>query len=252
MTTKETWKPVTIGGLTGILMGAGAMYGVQAIASGSNEVTSGAAEEGLKVATVDDSMSFAHAFESARAQVGAGGVFTWRGPIDNTYTEAEWKAMSHEDKQLFAEQVKPEIPASEVDTKQVAEVTTEDNDVQVAPQQDHDVERAPKHDYDAQLQTTTWNELAQEENDVRVVGFKEIEVGRGRSIAMQELDINGQRVAVIDVDKDGEADIAMTDLNHNNQMDEGEVIDLHTGEAISFANDDPSVDNVPDLDTFTA
>ena len=53
MTAKESWKPVTIGGLTGILMGAGAMYGVQAIASGSNEVASGA-EEGLKVATVDD------------------------------------------------------------------------------------------------------------------------------------------------------------------------------------------------------
>lgn len=251
MTAKESWKPVTIGGLTGVLMGAGAMYGVQAIASGSNEVVaSGAAEEGLKVATVDDSMSFAQAFESARAQVGAGGVFTWRGHIYNTYTEAEWKAMSHEDKQLFAEQVKPEIPASEVDTKQVAEVTTDD-DVQVAPQQDHDVESAPKHDYDAQLQTTTWNDIAQDENDVRVVGFKEIEVGNGRSVAMQELDINGQRVAVIDVDKDGEADLAMTDLNHNNQMDEGEVIDLHTGEAISFANDDPSVENVPDLDTFT-
>ena len=252
MTAKETWKPVTIGGLTGILMGAGAMYGVQAIASGSNEVVaSGAAEEGLKVANVDDSMSFAQAFESARTQVGAGGVFTWHGNIYNTYTEAEWKAMSHEDKQLFAEQVKPEIPASEVDTKQVAEVTTDDDDVQVAPQQDHDVE-ITTHDNDVQLQTTTWNEIAQEENDVRVVGFKDVEVGNGRSIAMQELDVNGQRVAIIDVDKDGDPDFAMTDLNHNNQMDEGEVIDLHTGEAISFANEDPSVDNVPDIDTFTA
>ena len=251
MTAKETWKPVTIGGLTGILMGAGVMYGVQAIASGNNDVVSGAVEEGLKVATVDDSMSFAHAFESARAQVGAGGVFTWRGHIYNTYTEAEWKAMSLEDKHLFAEQVKPEIPASEVDTKHVAEVTTEDNDVRVAPQQNHDVENAKSHEHDAQLQTTTWDELAQDKNDVRIVGFKEIEVGRGRSITMQELDINGQRVAIIDVDKDGEADVAMTDLNHNNQMDEGEVIDLHTGEAISFANDDSSADNVPDIDTFT-
>ena len=93
--------------------------------------------------------------------------------------------------------------------------------------------------------------MAQEDNDVRVVGFKDIEIGNGRSITMQEVDINGQRVAVIDVDKDGDPDFAMTDLNHNNPMDEGEVIALHTGEAVAFTNDDPAVDNTPDFDTFT-
>lgn len=256
MTAKESWKPVTIGGLTGILMGAGAMYGVQAIASGSNEVASGA-EEGLKVATVDDSMSFSQAFEAARAQVGAGGVFTWHGNIFNTYTADEWKAISNEDKHHFAEQVKPEVPASEVDTNQVADVEpqTEDDDVQIAQDvvqpQDHDVEIQPERVNEANAQVTTWNDLA-ESDDVRIVGFKDIEVGRGRSIAMQELEINGQRVAVIDVDKDGDPDLAMTDLNHNQQMDEGEVIDLHTGEAISFVDDDSAIDNVPDLDTFNA
>ena len=260
MTAKENWKPVTISGLTGILMGAGAMYGVQAIASGSNGDASGAAD-GLKVATVDDSMSFSQAFEAARAQVGAGGVFTWHGNIYNTYTAAEWKAMSHEDKRLFAEQVKPEIPASEVDTKKIAEVESQpsDDDVQIAQEsirhqdqhQDHDVEIQPNRVNGANVQETTWNDLAQSD-DVRIVGFKDIEVGRGRSIAMQELEINGQRVAVIDVDKDGDPDLAMTDLNHNQQMDEGEVIDLHTGEALSFANDNSAMDNVPDIDNFTA
>lgn len=256
MTAKETWKPVTIGGLTGILMGAGAMYGVQAIASGSNEVASGAAE-GLKVATVDDSMSFSQAFEAARAQVGAGGVFTWHGNIFNTYTADEWKAMSNADRHQFAEQVKPEIPASEVDTKQVAEAEPQvsDDDVQIAHEsaqhQDHDVEIQSSRVDEANAQVTTWNELA-ESDDVRIVGYKDIDVGRGRSISMQELEINGQRVAVIDVDKDGDPDLAMTDLNHNQQMDEGEVIDLHTGEAISFVDDDSAIDNVPDLDTFNA
>lgn len=256
MTAKETWKPVTIGGLTGILMGAGAMYGVQAIASGSNEVASGAVE-GLKVATVDDSMSFSQAFEAARAQVGAGGLFTWHGNIFNTYTADEWKAMSNADKHQFAEQVKPEIPASEVDTKQVAEAEPQisDDDVQIAHEsaqhQDHDVEIQSSRVDEANAQVTTWNELA-ESDDVRIVGYKDIDVGRGRSISMQELEINGQRVAVIDVDKDGDPDLAMTDLNHNQQMDEGEVIDLHTGEAISFVDDDSAIDNVPDLDTFNA
>lgn len=249
MTTKETWKPVAIGGMTGILMGAGTMFGMKEAASVGNEEPM-SANEGLKVATVDDSMSFNQAFESARAQVGAGGVFTWRGHIFNTYTADEWKAMSNEDKQLFAEQVKPEIPASDVNTKQVAEnaPVEVDDDVQIAAEQTHDAE--VDRNYEAQLQTTTWNELAKEENDVRVIGYGDVEIGNGRSIAMQEIDINGQRVAVIDVDKDGNPDFAMTDLNHNNQMEEGEVIDLHTGEAVTFTNDD-SVDNTPDLDTFT-
>lgn len=258
MTAKETWKPVTIGGLTGILMGAGTMFGIRAAASvgksvGKEELTS--ADEGLKVATIDDSMSFNQAFETARAQLGAGGVFTWRGNIFNTYTADEWKAMSNDEKRLFAEQVKPETSAEDVDTKQLAENTSSDldsqidDDVQIASGQNHDVE--VNRNYEGQLQTTTWNELAQEENDVRVVGFREIEFGNGRSITMQELDINGQRVAVIDVDKDGDPDFAMTDLNHNHEMEEGEVIDLHTGEAVSFTNDDPTIDNTPDFDTFT-
>lgn len=261
MTAKETWKPVTIGGLTGILMGAGAMYGVQAMTSGSNEVASGA-EEGLKVATVDDSMSFSQAFEAARAQVGAGGVFTWHGNIFNTYTADEWKAMSNEDKQLFAEQVKPQISASVIDTHQlVAHVASEENvEVQQDPSVSVEVEDEPLPDatleYASESQKNqkqngdmTWGDLTSNDDDVRIIGFKDVEIGRGRSVAMQEIEVNGQRVAVIDVDKDGNPDLAMSDLNHNQQMDEGEVLDLHTGEPLTFSNEAPQ--DVPDVDLFT-
>ncbi len=257
MTAKETWKPVTIGGVTGILMGAGAMYGVQAMASGNEAIA--VEEEGLRVATVSDELSFGKAFDAARAEVGPGGVFRWRGHIYNTYTEAEWKAMSADDRQLFANQVKPEVSAADVDTKQIAEaeppveddVRVADDDVQVA-QAAADEQEPVREDVQARAEVTSWNEIAQDDNDVRIVGYKEIAVAPGRTINMQELDVNGQRVAVIDVDKDGVPDLAMTDLNHNQQMDEGEVIDLHTGEAISFANDDPGIQDVPDVDTFNA
>lgn len=262
MTAKETWKPVTIGGLTGILMGAGAMYGVQAIASDSNEVASGA-EEGLKVATVDDSMSFSQAFGAARAQVGAGGVFTWHGNIFNTYTADEWKAMSNEDKQLFAEQVKPQISASDIDTHQlVAHVAPEENvevqhepsvtvEVEDEPLPDATLEYASESQKDSKLNgDLSWGDITSNDDDVRIIGFKDVEIGRGRSVAMQEIEVNGQRVAVIDVDKDGDPDLAMSDLNHNQQMDEGEVLDLHTGEPLAFGNDAPQ--DIPDVDTFTA
>ncbi len=260
MTAKESWKPVTIGGLTGILMGAGAMYGVQAIASGSNEVAS-SAEDGLKVATVDDSMSFSQAFAAAREQVGAGGVFTWHGNIFNTYTAAEWKAMSNDDKHQFAEQVKPQISASDIDTHQlVAHVAPEENvNVQEEPSISVEVEDEPLPDatleYASEAQKTpngdlTWDDITNNE-DVRIIGFKDVEIGRGRSVAMQEIEVNGQRVAVIDVDKDGNPDLAMSDLNHNQEMDEGEVLDLHTGEPLAFNNDAQAPQDVPDMDSFT-
>lgn len=244
MMMKENWKPVTIGSTTGILMGAGAMYAAQAIASDNHEVPTTAVEESLKVATVDDSMSFREAFDAARAQVGAGGVFTWHGHVFNTYTAAEWKAMSNHEKHLFAEQVKPEISASEVNTKLIAQETADDDtdDVRVLFRQDG---------YEAKMQTVTWNELADDDNDVRVIGFKDVEIGDGHSLALQEYDVSGQRVAVIDVDKDGDPDWAVTDLNHNHQMEMGEVIDLHTGETLTFTNSDSSADNLPDIDTPT-
>ena len=259
MTTKETWKPVTIGGLSGILMGAGAMYGLQADASEGNNQNLNA-NNGIKVATVDDSMSFGEAFAAARSQIGAGGVFKWHGNIFNTYTAEEWKAMSNDDKNLFAERVKPELSAADVNTKQLAENAKEevkveetessyDDNVRIETKQNHDTDI--NHNNDAKMQTTTWDELAKGD-DVRVLGYKDVEIAPGKSVTVQGLEINGQRVAVIDVDKDGDPDLAMADLNHNQEMDYGEVIDLHTGEAVAFTNDDPTIDNVPDIDTYTA
>ena len=81
------------------------------------------------------------------------------------------------------------------------------------------------------------------DDDVRVIGYGDINLVDGRSVTVEELEINGQRVAVIDVDKDGVGDFAMSDLNHNNHADEGEVIDLHTGDAVSFHNDQTAMDD---------
>ena len=82
-----------------------------------------------------------------------------------------------------------------------------------------------------------------DDDDVRVIGFGDVNLADGRSVTVEELEINGQRVAVIDVDKDGVGDFAMSDMNHNNRADEGEVIDLHTGDAVSFHNDQTAIDD---------
>ena len=88
MTMKDSWKPVTIGGVTGILMGTGAMYAANAFAS--DDVAP--AEEPVKdlqQQPSNGSLSFRQAFDAARAELGPGGVFRWHGNIYNTYTADE-------------------------------------------------------------------------------------------------------------------------------------------------------------------
>ena len=104
-TNNKNWKPVTISGFTGILMGAGSMQGTQTIKSlladgTANEENS---EESLETAVSNDDMSFREAFDAARAELGPGGVFSWHGNLYNTYTTDEWSAMSEEDQDSFAE-----------------------------------------------------------------------------------------------------------------------------------------------------
>ena len=215
---KETWKPVTIGGFTGILMGAAATYGVQAAMN--NEAS--ASESGNSVPVGFDSLSFKDAFNAARAQMGPGGVFEWRGNLYNTYTAAEWDAKTHQEKVQFAEQVTPQP-------------VEEDDDVQIASlPKDEDVE---DNRLDADNMQTVNNDVTNDDDDVHVVGFGEVELPNGRTVTVEELDYNGQRVAVIDLDQDGTPDVAMSDLNGNHRADEGEVIDLHTGEALTFADE---------------
>jgi hypothetical protein len=230
---KESWKPVTISGMTGILMGTGAMYAANAFASDD----AAPAEEPVKdlqQLTSDGSLSFRQAFDAARAELGPGGVFRWHGNIYNTYTADEWNAMSHAEKQQFAERVNIEIPASQMKDDQLAGTETDDPDVTVI-----DTPHVSLNDNRVFVGTVNVDSTPDNSDDdgVRVLGYGPVQLENGQVIDVQELDMNGQRVAIIDVDRDGEPDYALSDANQNRQLDEGEVIDLHTGEPVNFTND---------------
>ena len=230
---KENWKPVTISGMTGILMGAGSMYASHKLTTDEMPAVAESSELPLQEASVEGCKSFREAFQAARAEFGPGAVFRWHGNIYNTYTSEEWNAMSTEEKNLFAQRVKPEVSPSDIDTNQIAKAESADEDVQIASVQQED------HVAKAQVVASAQSD----DDDVRVIGFGDVNLADGRSVTVEELEINGQRVAVIDVDKDGVGDFAMSDLNHNNRADEGEVIDLHTGDVISFHNDQTAMDD---------
>lgn len=231
---KESWKPVTISGMTGILMGTGAMYAANAFASDDTAPAEEPVKD-LQQLTSDGSLSFRQAFDAARAQLGPGGVFRWHGNIYNTYTADEWNAMSHAEKQQFAQRVNIEIPASQMKDDQLAGTETDDPDVTVI-----DTPHVSLNDNRVFVGTVNVDSTPDnnEDDGVRVLGYGPVELENGQVVDVKELEMNGQRVAIIDVDRDGEPDYALSDANQNRQFDEGEVIDLHTGEPVNFTNDD--------------
>jgi len=57
--------------------------------------------ENVCIAIVNDEMDFETAFNTARTEVGPGGVFSWNGNVYNTYYKEEWVSLSLEQRQDF-------------------------------------------------------------------------------------------------------------------------------------------------------
>lgn len=271
---EKPWKSVTIGGFTGILMGAGTMYFYQvdasetepeAIPADNKLVESKSREEAAReqeaitadnkpvesrlltvepVKTIEpgDDLSFAKAFEVARADVGPGGAFRWHGNIYNTYTVDEWNDLSDHQKLEFAYRVSPEVSVDNIDAGRIeaggesAEVQNANFEAQVV-RVEREADMAEIDEQPTSDVAEGADQLTNEDDDVRVVGYGPVEVGDGRYITVEEVDVNGQRVAIIDVDNDGVGDFAMSDINHNNKPDDGEIIDLRTGEHLSMGHE---------------
>lgn len=214
-----SWKHVTLGGVSGILMGAGLLYGGQVTAreldkpDGTTEdpVTENAqaSDGGLQVAATHDEMSFGEAFAAARAEVGPGGVFHWHGGIYNTYTAEEWNSMTPEQKHDFAQQVQPEIDANHVSVPTdahpdvavhpAADTTTHDDDVHVASDQTADAS----------------------DSDVHIVGYAEVD---------------GHLAVGLDMDNDGQADVAIIDVDDSGDLSNPDVVIDSNGNAATYGD----------------
>lgn len=76
---------------------------------------------------VDDSMSFGEAFKTAREEVGAGGIFEWRGNLYNTYIKSEWDAMDKGERaEFFASIDKDFLPGDEDKEAEIIKIVNDD------------------------------------------------------------------------------------------------------------------------------
>jgi hypothetical protein len=95
----------------------------------------------LSHATSDD-MSFSEAFAAARAEVGANGVFEWRGGYYGTYYAEEWAEMPADYKREFSnhnwaaeyKNESVEVVIGDIDVEaydEIADLSVEDGEVEV-------------------------------------------------------------------------------------------------------------------------
>ena len=241
----SAWKHVTLGGVSGILMGAGLLYAGQAVAATKSDApeetanaatadeaqqaevqqAATAAEQTLPVAQMHNDMSFGEAFAAARAEVGPGGVFIWHGGIYNTYTADEWNAMTPQQKNDFAQQVNPEVRAHEVPTP-----TDAHPEVAAQPATEAEVHTISDNISDVQVVSP---EVAQsyqslETEDVHIVGYA---------------DANGHLAVGYDVNGDGNADVAIIDMGEEG-LSGDDVVVTRGGDVATV----DQIANTPDTD----
>ena len=218
-TESISWKHVLLGGVPGILMGAGLVYASKADAanynkeelaeqnsanvSDSEQQRNNVPENSLPVAKLHNELSFGEAFAQARAEVGSGGVFIWHGGIYNTYTVEEWNVMTPQQKIDFAHQVNPEYQAHEIPTptdaqpEVVVHVVVDGTPEQPSNSIDVSiVEKQIAHNFDMG-------------EDVHIVGYA---------------NAAGHLVVGYDTTGDGQADVAIIDVDNNLRPSDSDVI----------------------------
>lgn len=218
------WKEVTIGGVSGILLGGASSFAATATTLGNNEesVEENAEENeenqgdgnleptqvvahGNIASGVNDSMSFNEAFAAARSEVGAGGCFVWHGNVYGTYYASEWNAMSSAQRDEF--------------TSHTLGVDTSHSHATYA----HHSTDAPT----TATQTAQHTTSDEEDMAVEILGVEQVQHEDGSVSNIGAASINGQAVYFIDVDgEDGEFELMATDVNANGRLEENEITDI--------------------------
>lgn len=224
------WQSVLVGGVPGILIGAGGTVGVEAIANSASAEEQGEVAiqdeatvettEILEAHSVTDDMSFSEAFATARAEVGPGGAFVWHGQVYGTYRgdDPEWQEMSDEARTEHSQEILSQVHA--------APYTPTENEPEIvpAPEDSSEIE-----DVNAVAETVEdANDI-----DVHILGVGEIQAPDGSVAQVGVGTIDDHAAVFADTDGDNEVDTVLIDTNDNAQLDHNEIYDA-TGSGITM------------------
>lgn len=167
-----------------------------------------ATDEGVRIAQVNDDASFSQAFADARAQVGPGGVFEWRGQVYATYQEEEWNNMSTEERSNFQ---------SRIDFQSVAGESA----MSVSPSATTTTQSEPVIEANAEMVD---EQSAQ--GGIKVLGVETIVDPQGNQMTIAGIEIEDEQALLVDVDNNGVMDVILVDENHDGQVSENEIYDV--------------------------
>lgn len=222
---KKTSKWKKAAGMAGVgAAGIAGGIGLSAMASGDDvEAAKQAAEAAadadkgnmvkpvgnVKVAEVNDEMSFSEAFASARKQVGAGGVFEWRGKQYGTYYKTEWDSMSQVEKDRYAANV----------------FGTSSSKSSSTPEQErlqHDI--SPENFVYNSQSPVSGADIKGE-----LFGVQTVTDENGNPMTIVAAKINGHNSMFVDADVDGYVDVAIMDKNDNEEVELDEIVQISKG-----------------------
>lgn len=256
----NTWVNVTLGGVGGILMGAGLLFGAQKVYAHADESefpnpepqnpeTDPVVDNPTKpeseqpqaptenpvevhhyhhfsdtpqLAQIDTGLSFGEAFAAARAEVGPGGVFLWHGGVYNTFTAEEWNDMSQAERNAFAQNVPVSVKAVEIQV-----IPTDSN-----PEIEVDLTEQIEGNFDLG-------------DDVHIVGLS---TGGG-----DYLGGDNHLQVHYDTNQDDQADLTIIDVDDNLQITDDDYVVDHDGYAYTVkdlldegAPSDDGIDTIND------
>lgn len=157
------------------------------------------ADESISIAVgVNDEMSFSEAFAAARAEVGPGGAFEWRGIVYGTYTADEWNNMTADDRQEYFSHFNWSNAGSSSNNEAEA---SQDDDIEV-----HTVEEP--------------GSAAAGDQEVEVLGVAYDSDNNANIAAMV---VDGHDAIMVDVDNDGVFDVMAVDADGDGQVSDNEM-----------------------------
>ena len=183
-----------------------------------------ATDEGVRIAQVNDDASFSQAFADARAQVGPGGAFEWRGHVYSTYYEEEWNNMSAEERANYQSKIDYETVAGEPTPSKPTSTTSTEEVAEVKPE----VEAAPAETTNAEPAMAANTEMVDEQSQqggIKVLGVEAVVDPQGNPMTVAAIEIDNDQALLVDVDNNGMMDVIMVDENNDGQISENEIYD---------------------------
>lgn len=180
---------------------------------------------------INDGMSFGQAFAAARAEVGPGGVFEWRGGVYGTFNAQEWNSMSPAERNEWSshfnwsnvtrepEQTNPGHHGSTEHETGAGEGNNGGEGNKGEENKDGgDKDKEPKGD-----------EHETEKHEYEIISVQEGEDG---SISAY-VKMDGHNCVLIDRDGDGVFDVKAVDLNDDETLQDNEMMPIDPSEGLT-------------------